>query len=73
MNMEQMVEEINTKNEQNYDNFLKKSELDKFRESNIRSTLFWRKIGNRSMWKPDKYKGSRKVKVAETFEELLTH
>ena len=72
MNMQQLMQEIDERNQQDYDNFMKKSEVDRFRESNVKSTLFWRKIG-RKLWRPDKYKGSRKVKIAETFEELITH
>ena len=45
--------------------------LKKFKASNINSTLFIKKLGRRKLWQPNKYKKSRKIKVAESFNELI--
>jgi hypothetical protein len=65
------VELADRKEKQDYDNFLKGSELKKLKEFNVKSTLFLKKLGLRKLWMPDKYRISRKVKIAESFNELV--
>lgn len=71
LDMQQLMTEQQNRQNQNYENFLKESELKKFKASSVQATLFLKKLGHKKLWRPDKYKGSRKVKVAETFEELV--
>ena len=43
----------------------------KFKDFNTKATLFLKKIGMKKVWMPDKYKTSRKVKIAESYNELI--
>lgn len=55
----------------NYDNFLNNNELEKFRSHSKTVSLFLKKLGRRQIWKPNRFQPSRKVKIAESYDQLI--
>ena len=56
------------------ENFLSKDVLEKFRTFNLRcSRLVMKLTKKKKIWKHDKFRISRKVKIAESYNDLLTH
>ena len=68
----EIMHERKKREKDNYVNFLNPVSLRKFRENSEKGTIFLSRLGKRKLWKGDKFVISRKVKIAESFEELIS-
>ena len=68
----EILRERKKRDKDNYVNFLNPVSLRKFRENSERGTIFLSRLGKRKLWKGDKFVISRKVKIAESYEELIS-
>ena len=67
-----MIRDQKLRDKRNYDNFLNESELEKFRSHSKKVSLFLKKLGKRRIWKPDRFVSSRRVKIAESYDQLIS-
>lgn len=56
---------------ENKEKNLTQHEIDHFRSQNAVNSLFLKKQGKRRIWKPDRFSTSRRVKIAESFDQLI--
>lgn len=56
--------------EENQDRLTQK-EVSSFKGENTTISLFLKKQGKRKIWKPDRFAASRRVKIAESFDQLI--
>ena len=55
-----------------HDNFTSEDQLKKFKNEALMSSLYVsRRLGKKKLWKPNKYLKSRRVPIAESFNELI--
>ncbi len=53
------------------DTKLSAKEINSFKGENRIISLFLKKQGRRKIWKPDRFAASRRVKIAESFDQLI--